>query len=569
MIELPVADPGQPDTRSPLRLLVWVGRHQVGTIAIAVVFGIVWMVSQALMPYAIGQAIQEGVVDGDVDALVRFCILLGGLGVLQAAAGVMRHRYAVQNWLQASFQLAQLVGHHVARTGDAVRARHSTGEVVATVSNDALRAGGAFDILARLAGAIVSFFVVAAILLSTSVTLGLLVLLGVPLLTLSLSAVVKPLQARQREQREQVGLLTALGADTAAGLRVLRGVGGEQVFYDRYRRQSESVRGAGVRVAGPQSTLDAAQVLLPGLFVVLVTWVGGHLASSGQITAGELVAFYGYAGFLVIPMRTSAEAVEKFTRALVGSRRMIDVLAVERTVLDPAEPLTEPPVGVPLVDPSSGVTIEPGCLTCLVSASPAETSAIADRLGRIVEPSGALLGEVPLDRLPLHVVRRRILVSEPDPLIFSGTLRSELDPWARASDDAITDAIEVAAAEDVLVALPLGLDEVVDERGRSFSGGQRQRLVLARALLADPEILVLVEPTSAVDAHTEARIASRLREHRAGRTTIVVTTSPLVLDHADTVVLVADGRAEATGTHRELVRTSAAYRHVVTRGEDA
>ena len=161
MIDLPVADPGRPDTRSPFRLLVWVGRHQKWTLTVAITFGIVWMVAQALMPYAIGQAIQQGIVDGDNDALARFCVLLAVLGVVQAAAGVMRHRYAVQNWLQASFRLAQIVGHHVAHTGDAVRGELSTGEVVAVVSNDALRAGGAFDILARLAGGIVSYIVVA------------------------------------------------------------------------------------------------------------------------------------------------------------------------------------------------------------------------------------------------------------------------------------------------------------------------------------------------------------------------------------------------------------------------
>jgi ABC-type multidrug transport system fused ATPase/permease subunit len=204
-----------------------------------------------------------------------------------------------------------------------------------------------------------------------------------------------------------------------------------------------------------------------------------------------------------------------------------------------------------------------------VSASPEETNALADRLGRLVDVSGVMLGDTPLDRLPLEIVRRRVLVSEPDPLIFSGTLRSELDPWSRANDDEISTAIEVAAAEDVLVALPAGLDEVVDERGRSFSGGQRQRLVLARALLTNAEILVLVEPTSAVDAHTEARVARQLVDFRAGRTTVVVSTSPLVLDRADTVVLVADGRVQATGTHRELLRTNPTYRDVVTRGETA
>ena len=146
---------------------------------------------------------------------------------MQAFAGVMRHRYAVFNWLQASFRLAQLVAHHAARTGPAVRGALSTGEVVATVSNDAMRAGGAYDITARLSGAVVAYVVVGVILLSSSVVLGLIVLIGVPVLVLLLGAIIKPLQARQRDQREEVGQLTALGADTAAGLRVLRGIGGE------------------------------------------------------------------------------------------------------------------------------------------------------------------------------------------------------------------------------------------------------------------------------------------------------------------------------------------------------
>src|SRR2546421_4155382 len=347
-VQLPVADPGDPDTRSPARLLIWVGRQQRGTLLAGVLFGVLWMVAQALIPFAIGAAIQHGIVDSNNTALAEWTLTLLGLGATQAFAGVMRHRFAVFNWLQASFRMAQVVAHHAARSGPAVRARLSTGEVVATVSNDAMRAGGAFDITARLSGAVVSYFVVAFILLSSSVTLGLVVLLGVPLLVSLLAFVIRPLQARQREQREEVGRLTALGADTAAGLRVLRGIGGEQAFYDRYRRRSQEVRWAGVRVAYPQSTLDAAQVFIPGLFVVLVTWLGARFAVSGRINPGELVAFYGYAAFLVIPLRTSAEAVDKVTRSLVGARRMLNVLEIERHVDDPDVPAAEPPARVPL-----------------------------------------------------------------------------------------------------------------------------------------------------------------------------------------------------------------------------
>ncbi len=568
MQPLPVAEPGSPDARSPGGLLLWVGRRQVGSLAVGVVFGIVWMVAQALMPYTIGRGIQEGIIEDDGSALVRWALVLLGLGVVVGVAGVMRHRFAVQNWLRASFLLVQVVAHHVARCGPAVRARVSTGEVVATVSNDALRAGGAFDITARGAGAIVSYAVVAAILLSSSVVLGLVVLVGVPVLVVTLGAVIRPLQARQRAQREEVGRLTALGADTAAGLRVLRGIGGEQAFFDRYRERSQRVRRAGVDVATPQSTLDAAQVLLPGIFVVIVTWLGARFVLSGRIDAGDLIAFYGYAAFLVIPLRTAAEAVDKITRALVGARRMLDVLSVEPLVTEPANGLPEPPAGSPLVDDRSGVVVEPGLLTCIAAAVPDEASTIATRLGRLSADRGVRLGSRPLEELSLAALRRRIVVSEQEPILFSGELRAQLDPWRRAgSDETVLEALAVANAKDVLDALPDGLDATIDERGRSFSGGQRQRLVLARALLADPEILVLVEPTSAVDAHTEVRIARDLRAAREGRTTVIVTTSPLVLEEADRVLLVEDGRVTAEGTHRELLRSSSTYRDVVTRGE--
>ena len=568
MRSLPLADPGAPDTRSPARLLVWVGRGQLGTLSLGIAFGILWMVAQALMPYTIGRGVQDGIVEDDRSGLVTWALLLLGLGLVQGAAGVLRHRFAVQNWLLASFRLVQVVAHHAARTGPAVRGRLSTGEVVATVTNDAIRAGGAFDITARLAGAIVSYVVVAAILLSTSVTLGLIVLVGVPVLVVTLGAVIRPLQARQREQREEVGKLTALGADTAAGLRVLRGIGGEQAFLDRYRMRSQSVRVAGVRVATPQSTLDAAQVLLPGIFVVVVTWIAARFVLSGTIDAGDLVAFYGYAAFLVIPLRTAAEAVDKVTRSLVGARRMLGVLEVERVVGEPEAAAPEPPAGALLADLRSGVEVPPGLTTCIVSAVPEESAAIAARLGRLSADLGVRLGDRPLEDLSLAAVRRRIVVSDQEPILFSGELRGQLDPWRRAaSDQAILDAVGVANAFDVLEALPEGLDATIDERGRSFSGGQRQRLVLARALLADPEILVLVEPTSAVDAHTEARIARDLRRARSGRTTVIVTTSPLVLDQADRVVLVVDGRQVPEGTHRELLRDRADYRETVTRGE--
>ena len=554
------------------------------TLALGVVFGVVWMVAQALVPAAIGRGLQEGVAQGDLPAATRWSLVVLGLALVQAVFGVMRHRMAVDNWLRASFRAMQLLGRHSSLVGVAIRRRLPTGEVVSAATNDALHIGSAFDVSARLAGAVVSYVVVAVILLDTSVQLGLVVLLGVPAMVLVLGPLLRPLQRRQHVQREVAGKLTALGADTVAGLRVLRGIGGEPAFFARYRDRSAQLRKAGVHVAVPQATLDAAQVLLPGIFLVLVTWLSARLALAGTIDVGDVVAFYGYAFFLVIPIRTAIEAADKVTRSLVGARRIVAVLGTEPELAEPTVAADEPPLQTTLADPSSGLMVEPGTMTALVSADPDDTAAIAHRLGRLVsgaESDLVTLGGTLLRDLPLATVRRRVLVSEAEPRLFSGVLRDELDPRApagtgaspghgRSRDDRhLTAAVHVAAAEDVLDALPEGLDAEVDEAGRGFSGGQRQRLALARAVLADPDVLVLVEPTSSVDAHTEILVAQRLRAARhteGGRTTVVTTASPLLLDRCDDVAFVLSGRVVARGTHRHLLASHPGYRDTVTRG---
>ena len=554
MRALPFADPGVPDLRSPGRFLLRVLRLQWDTVAIGMVFGIVWMGCYALLPYVIGRAVDEGLAGGDRDALLRWAGLLLLTGVVQAVAGVCRHRYAVTNWMTACFRNEQWLIRHVARLGASLPAQMSTGEVVNIGATDAQGVARMTDITARGAGAVASFALVAVLLLRASLALGLVVLVGVPVFTALLGPLLRPLHARQSAQRAALGDLTGLGADTVAGLRVLRGIGGEDAFVARYRTESQRVRAAGVRVARTQSILDAT--LVPGTFVVLVTWLGARFALAGRITPGELVAFYGYAAFLLTPLRTVTEAVDKVTRAHVAARRLIGVLSLRPLHTSPSDPAPEPPPGVPLHDKASGLTVEPGKVTALVTADPEEATAIADRLGRFAD-GDVTLGGVPLSALPLDVVRRRVLVADKNATLFSGPIR-----------DAVRDESYVAAADagDVIDALPGGLDAELEERGRSLSGGQRQRLVLARALAAEPDVLVLDEPSSAVDAHTEARIADRLRDVRRGRATVVCTTSPLLLDRADVVALLDDGRVVATGTHRELLADDR-YRAVVIRGE--
>jgi ABC-type multidrug transport system fused ATPase/permease subunit len=564
----PLADPGTANHRSPGAFLWWMARGQWHTLLGGMFFGIVWMSAQAVLPAVIGRAIDRGVAARDPGALLSWAGLLLAIGLAQAASGIIRHRFAVTNWLTAAYRTVQLVGRHAVHLGGTLPRKVSTGEVVAIGTSDLSHLGQVMDVSARFSGAVVSFLLVSVILLQTSVPLGLVVLLGVPGLMLLIGPLLSPLQRRSAHQRHLMGGLANTASDIVSGLRVLRGIGGEDVFSARYRRDSQAARQAGVGVARLQSLLESLQVFLPGVFVVVVVWLGARTAVRGEITVGELVAFYGYAAFLMIPLRTATEFADRLIRARVSARRVIRVLGTRPELTDPAEPAAAPAPGSDLHDARTGLRVRAGRLTAIVSEQPDDSAALADRLGLCAaDPDDDVtLGEVPLTALPRAEVRRRIVVSDTASTLFSGRLGDRLGVRGPSGDEAaVRRALATAAAEDILEALPAGLDTVVTERGRSFSGGQRQRLVLARALASDPEVLVLVEPTSAVDAHTEARIAARLGAHRAGRTTVVTTTSPLLLDAVDEVAFLVGGRVVATGSHAALLARDAAYRLAVTR----
>lgn len=558
-----------PDSRSPVRYLLWLGSLQIPSLLGGILCGSIWLLAQAMMPLVLGQAIDFGVIGGNWGALLLGAGAMLVLGVVQAIFAVLRHRIAVSNWLQAAYRSIQLIGHKISRTGDALPAAISTGELVNTAASDAVRIGQIYDLSARLSGALLSYLVVSLLIWNISWQLGLIVLIGVPVCCGLLLFIIKPLQARQHEQREMAGKMTAVGADTVAGLRVLRGIGGEHIFVARYRSRSQATRFSGNKVARSVATLDGTQLLVTGAFAVLFTWLGASMAVRGEITVGELISLYGFSVFLVTPVRILSEAVSAVIRALVGARKINAVLSTPSSYQDQGG-TPAPATPAILRDTASGVLLQPGKLAAVVSSDPAASTGLAERFGRfddaVLREHPVFWGGIDLRDIPLASIRERLVFSEADPQLFSGSLRELLDPSGSKSDELILTALEDASALDVLDGLEDGLDHQVTERGRGFSGGQRQRLALSRALLSDAETLLLAEPTSAVDAHTEARIAARLRAARNGRTTLVTTASPLMLGVMDEVLFLIDGKLAARGTHRELLNVPE-YRSVVIRGE--
>ena len=613
---LPSADSPvpQPPTSSGAALMRWILRRAAVPLTIASLAAIVSQTIQAIVPAFLGAALDAGIENGLNARVWGIGLGLLALFVVYAVGDTMSSYFGVMSWMRVNFDVDRLVGRQVSSTGSDLGRQVSTGEVASIVASDAQYVGNFVERLSSLAGAIISFIIVAFLMLRTSVTLGAIVLIGMPIVSWIITLVIKPLQKRQAHQREAQSEVTTITTDTVAGLRILRGIGGEDVFAQRYRDASQELRRRGVVVAGTQSVLMSLQVLLPGLFVAVVVWAAARMAITGAITPGDLVTFYGYTAYLSWPLMVFSNSVQDYTRATVGVRRLRRLLTVtprsgtseERRVLNP---LHGARLEGELVDAASGLRVAPGRLTAVVAADPDVSAALATRLGRFDDAGPVVtLANRSLNGMPLEDVRASVVVSGATAQLFTGTLREALDPLRAPApapvgvhelveaeeersgvaavdqdvrgaaehlpgDDRLLAAIEVADAHDVLSSLDLGLAGMITEKGRSLSGGQRQRVSLARALLTEAPTLVLVEPTSALDSHTESRVAHRVRDARRGRTTVLVTESPLVLEVADEVVLLdAEGRERVRSTHRDLLararageEAAVAYRAVVAR----
>ena len=600
-------------------LLRWLLRRAAVPVTLATLAACTSNIIQAIVPAFLGQALDAGIENGLNGRVWGIGALLLVLFFVYAVGDTMLSYFGVTAWMRTAFDVDRLVGRQISATGKDLSRQVSTGEVATIIASDADYLGKLIEHLPDLLGAAASFLVVAVLMLRTSVSLGLIVILGMPLVAAIVTLVIRPLQKRQAVQREAQSTVTTVTTDTVAGLRILRGIGGEDVFARRYRDASQELRRRGVEVASSQATLMTLQVLLPGLFAAIVVWVAARMAVAGSLTPGGLITFYGYTAYLSWPLWVFTSSVQDYTRAVVGARRLSRLLEVapaagslvERLNLDPA---AAHPVSGDLVDTGSGLRLKEGRMTALVCPDPQVSADLATRLGRFTDagPTVTLAGQ-PLTTMPLEQVRASVVVSGATAQLFTGTLREALDvrsgpdpqpagledllraeterttgadvdqqvrPQEREApgDDRLIEAIGIADAGDVLTSLSEGLAGMITEKGRSLSGGQRQRVALARALLTEAPTLVLIEPTSALDSHTEARVAAQVHRARAGRTTVVVTASPLVLEACDEVVLLdSSGTELLRSTHRELMAMArdghaqaADYRAVVSRamGED-
>ncbi|MFC7625491.1 ABC transporter ATP-binding protein [Microlunatus sp. GCM10028923] len=566
------ATPTAGDLAGPFRFLSWLARSQARRIALAALFGITWMAGLAVPPWVLSRAVDQGLVARDPNALVGWALILLAAAVLIALLSIARHRTMTKIRMDASFRCVDITVRHTSRLGASLARGVGAGEVVTVGIADVQVVAQALTVTGPGVGAVVAYLLVAVVLFATSPVLAAVVLAGVPLLALAVGPLLRRIERTGGEYRTHQGRLTTRLVDVLGGLRVLNGLGGKPFVAERYEQQSQDLIRHGYRVAGPTSWVGALSVGLPALFLAAVVWLSARMAATGEISIGEVVAVYGYVAMLVIPVASLIEGGGDLARARVAGQRIIDVLDLPILRLPNGASVDLPAAGGPLIDPRSGVIIRPGLLTALVAARPTEAGAVIERLGHLsTDPAaGVTWAGVPIAEVDRDALRSRLTVADNDAELFAGTVRDVVAGRLEPDDRRIQAALRAAVAEDIVDALPDGLDSMIAAGGTDLSGGQRQRIRLARALYPEPELLLAVEATSAVDANTEAAMIDRLRDFRSTATTVITTTSPLVLDRSDEVVVLVDGRVTSVGRHADLVRSDAAYRELVSRiqGDD-
>ncbi|MBT2396917.1 ABC transporter ATP-binding protein [Streptomyces sp. ISL-100] len=543
-------------------------RHVAG----ASLLGMAHQGCEAMVPVVIGLIIDEAVATGSSGALLRWLLVLAALFFVLSTCYRTSARITDGAGERAAHRLRLDLGARVLNPSGGADAGRLPGELTSIATGDAGRVGAVAAALPYGISAVAGLVISAVVLLRISVPLGLLVLLGIPPLLWLGHRISQPLEQRSEVEQERAAHASGVAADLVAGLRVLKGIGAERAAVSRYRRTSQDSLAAALRAARSRAWHDGAILALTGIFIAVIGLVGAHLAMRGAISVGDLVAAVGLAQFLLGPFQLLTYVNGEFAQGRASADRIAEVLASAPAVTAGS---AAPPAQVAGRLHLRGVThgalrgvdldIGPGSLVGIVTKDPAAATDLLLCLGREIDPAeGTIeLDGVSLAGLDPDGVRRAILVAHHDAALFESSLLDNVRAGTVSGTADVEPALTASAADDVARALPQGVDTMLTERGRSLSGGQRQRVALARALAADHPVLVVHDPTTAVDTVTESRIAARLRELRRGRTTILVTTSPALLAVTDRVVVLDDGAVTADGRHPELVATDAAYRSVV------
>jgi ATP-binding cassette subfamily B protein len=536
--------------------------------------------ASTLVPLVIQDAVNGPIAHRDRGAMTPIFLAALGLGVAECALIFIRRYIQSIAVLQVETNIRDDLYRHLQRLAVAFHDQWQTGQLLSRATSDlsSIRRFLGFGAIFLVVN-VVQYVAVVALLIATYAPLGLIVAaMTFPVIWLA-RRFGNEYSLLSRRMQDQQGDLATGAEEAASGIRVTKAFGRGTLLHAQFVRQAEVIRGSALEMVSLRGRFWALLELIPNVVMALVTLVGGLAVAHHAMSLGALVAFTTLLVLLQWPIIDIGWILSMAHEAATAADRIYEVFATVPAVVDPDVPAALP---VPTATQPAGRLVfdkvsfafpdadEPTLHDIDLDLSPGETLAIVGATGSGKTALTALparlydvtAGRITLDGvdvrdLSLADLRSRIATAFEDPVLFSMSVRENLVLGRPDATDAeISDALELAQA-DFAHRLPWGLDTRIGEQGLSLSGGQRQRLALARAVLAKPTVLVLDDPLSALDVHTEAKVEAALAQVLRDTTAILVVHRPSTVALADRVALLQDGRITAVGTHSELMHLPA------------
>ena len=547
--------------------------------AFSVTAGLVSVAATAAVPVVIGRGVDAAAAS---EALRPWVVALAALAGARFVLG-FAYRYGLFRTAHCiEADLRNLVYERLTELSFSYWDRTQTGQVISRANSDirSIQLLFAFGPLVAMQLALLVMGTTAMVALSLPLTLVAMAPLPMVLYVgLRLRNKVFPLTWVTQARMADVAMIVD---ENIQGAQVVRTFAQEQAQVDLLARSARRLRWAGTATAGARARHAPLMEALPRFGLALVLLTGGLLAIDGAIAVGDIVAFNAFVLLMAAPFRMIGFVLIQWQRASAAAQRVFEILDESPEIIErpDAVRMTEPAGRVEFDD--VGFTYSTGDGTSILdgfslTVEPGETVAVVGRTGSGKSTLGRLLpryydvdrGEVRIDGIDVRDLRipdlrRAVTVATDDPFLFATSVRDNV-AFARPEADEVSVAVAlVDAAAGFVTSMPGGTETKLGERGSTISGGQRQRLAIARALVADPAVLVLDDATSAIDTEVEERIHSALRRRRSHRTTIVIAHRLSTIALADRVVFIADGKVAASGSHRHLLRTVPAYAEVLT-----
>lgn len=588
--QAPPAVPARlPATRSLARLLPYARPALPALIGSAVAATLATMCGLAF-PLVIQQIIDGPVASRDLAALWPPAVLLLVLGVAESALFWVRRMLSARPTMRVEAAMRADLYDRLQKLPVSFHDRWSAGQLMSRAVSDlsTIRRFLGFGVVFLFVN-LTAFVVGVGILLALSWHLGVIIAaLAVPLVALCYLYESK-YQVLARRSQDQVGDLATMVEESVLGIRILKAFGRSGHLSRRFLAQARELRATEMHKARVISALWAVIIAVPEIAFGLTLFLGIRQVADGAMSAGTLVAFSGVALGLRWPIDSIGWLLAMSNDAASASQRYFEVMDAPVTITSPDRPRTtdspgrghlrfsdvhfrfaDAQAGAPDLLRGVDLDVVPGETVAVVGATGSGKTTLTSLINRLydVTAGGITLDGVDVRQLDLPALRQRVSVAFEEPTLFSASVRENvLLGKPDGTDEDVLQALRIAQA-DFVHDLPWGLDTRIGEQGLSLSGGQRQRLALARAVVGSPEVLVLDDPLSALDIHTEAQVEQALRSVLAGTTALIVAHRASTVQLADRVALLVDGRVAAVGTHSELLADVSAYRDLLASRED-